>query len=95
MQTNRFQHTSLKRQHWLLRVTAALGAAFLYIPALVMSTPVTHADGIPGGNVSDPVVRAVDIAKPAVVRIFTILGGQLTVHFSATQSATFPLNGST
>src|SRR5262249_1210575 len=42
----------------------------------------------------DPVVRAVDIAKPAVVRIFTSLSGQLTVHFSATQSATFPLDGS-
>ncbi len=94
MQTNRFQHTSFKRQHWLLRTMAALGAAFLYILALLVSTPVTHADGIPGGNISDPVVRAVDIAKPAVVRIFTSLGGQLTVHFSATQSATFPLDGS-
>jgi serine protease Do len=94
MQTNRSQHTSLKRRRWLLRTVAALGAVFLYILALVVSTPVTHADGIPGGNVSDPVVRAVDIAKPAVVRIFTSLSGQLTVHFSATQSATFPLNGS-
>lgn len=94
MQTNR-SHTSLKRQRWLLRTIAALGAVFLYILALLVSTPVTYADGIPGGNVSDPVVRAVDIAKPAVVRIFTSLGGQLTVRFSATQSATFPLDGGT
>ena len=49
----------------------------------------------PGGNVSDPVVRAVDIAEPAVVRIFTTLGGQLTVHFSTTNVVTFPQANST
>ena len=65
----------------------------IYMRALIGSTPVTHADGIPGGNVSDPVVRAVDIAKPAVVRIFTSLGGHLTVHFSASQNVTFPQGG--
>jgi len=51
-----------------------------------------YADGGPGGTVSDPVVRAVDIAKPAVVRIITNLSGQLTVHFSPTQSVIFPQN---
>jgi len=53
------------------------------------NSPTAYADG-PGGNVSDPVVRAVDIAKPAVVRIITFLSGQLTVHFSANQNITFP-----
>ncbi|GCE18069.1 S1 family peptidase [Dictyobacter kobayashii] len=51
------------------------------------------AETTPGGNVTNPVVRAVDLAKPAVVRIITTLGGRLTVHFTNTQSATFPLNG--
>jgi len=50
----------------------------------------TYADSRPGGNVTDPVVRAVDIAEAAVVRIFTTLGGHLTVHFSTTSSVTFP-----
>jgi len=48
------------------------------------------ASGKPGGNVADPVVRAVDIAEPSAVRIITTLGGHLTVHFSQTSSATFP-----
>jgi S1-C subfamily serine protease len=51
---------------------------------------VAYADGVPGGNISDPVVRAVDIAKPAVVRILTQIVGQLTVNFSNGQSVTFP-----
>jgi len=64
------------------------------IATLVSTTATTYADGRPGGNVTDPVVRAVDIAEPAVVRIFTTVGGHLTVHFSNTNSATFPQSGS-
>jgi serine protease Do len=82
-----------KRWHWLLRSMIVLVMIALYMIAMAGSVPVTHADGIPGGNVADPVVRAVDIAKPAVVRIFTSLGGHLTVHFSATQNVTFPQGG--
>ena len=59
------------------------------------TTQTIFAASGPGGNVSDPVVRAVDIAEPAVVRIFTTLGGQLTVHFSATNVVTFPQANST
>src|SRR5258707_7313518 len=51
--------------------------------------PAAYASG-PGGNVSDPVVRAVDIAKPAVVRVITQVVGQLTVTLTG-QSVTFPL----
>lgn len=47
-------------------------------------------DGIPGGNVSDPTIRAVDIAKPAVVRIWTVVPGHLTVHFPPTTEVSFP-----
>ena len=51
-----------------------------------------QADGTPGGNVSDPVVRSVDVARPAVVRILTQTAGRLTVNFSNNSSVTFPQN---
>ena len=52
-----------------------------------------HIFDIPGGNVSNPVVRAVDIAQPAVVRIITQIDGKLVVHFTS-GNVTFPQNGS-
>ncbi|HEU5226577.1 MAG TPA: serine protease [Ktedonobacteraceae bacterium] len=62
---------------------------------MALSTTVTsYADGTPGGNVADPVVRAVDIAKPAVVRIFTTVDSRLTVHFAQNNDVTFPLANS-
>ena len=48
---------------------------------------------IPGGNVADPVVRAVDIAQPAVVRIITQVDGKLIVRFTS-GNVTFPQDGS-
>jgi len=77
----------------LSRIAVAVGMVCLTILVLAGSAPAAYADGMPGGNVSDPVVRAVDIAKPAVVRIITFLNGQLTVRFPATQSVTFPQGG--
>jgi hypothetical protein len=64
----------------------------LMLAGLEMTTglvPAAYASG-PGGNVSDPVVRAVDIAKPAVVRIFTLVVSQLTVTFANGNTVTFP-----
>jgi S1-C subfamily serine protease len=63
--------------------------ALLSMITVVSGVPAAYAAG-PGGNVSDPVVRAVDIAKPAVVRIITQVVGQLTVNFSSGRSVTFP-----
>jgi S1-C subfamily serine protease/large-conductance mechanosensitive channel len=63
---------------------------FTILATTIVTSNTTFAASRPGGNVTDPVVRAVDIAEPAVVRIFTTLGGHLTVHFSATNSVTFP-----
>lgn len=54
---------------------------------------IAYADGTPGGNIADPVVRAVDIANPAIVRIITAIPAKLTVHFSATNNVTFPQSG--
>jgi serine protease Do len=50
----------------------------------------TYAAGVPGGDIANPVVRAVDIAEPSVVRIITTTSGRLTVHFSANNDVTFP-----
>ncbi|GAC1618754.1 MAG: hypothetical protein NVS4B11_09250 [Ktedonobacteraceae bacterium] len=60
---------------------------------LLQVQTVAYADGVPGGNVTDSVIRAVDIAKPAVVRIITDIPSKLTVHFSQTNSVTFPQAG--
>lgn len=77
----------------LSRIVVVAGIVCLILLGLAGTAPAAYADGIPGGNVSDPVVRAVDIAKPAVVRIITLLNGQLTVHFSVTQNVPFPQSG--
>ncbi len=66
----------------------------LVLPLLRSPGSVARADGLPGGDIQNPVVRAVDIARPAVVRVVTQINGRLTVHFSRTQNVTFPLNGS-
>ncbi len=82
-----------QRQRWLLHTLLAFGMVFFYTIGVAGNTPVAHASGTPGGNVTDPVVRAIDIAKPAVVRIYTQLNAQLSVHFSLTKSMTFPQIG--
>jgi serine protease Do len=70
----------------------ALSILCVVILALTGNVVVAYAASadIPGGNVTNPAVRAVDIAKPAVVRIYTQVSGQLTVNFSAGNSVTFP-----
>jgi len=79
----------------LLKIMLMIGFVCLSIIGTVISTTATtYAAGRPGGNVTDPVVRAVDIAEPAVVRIITTVGGHLTVHFSSTSNVTFPQSGS-
>jgi S1-C subfamily serine protease len=75
---------------WFVRCMLALGLACLFIIGAAVTTTTSFAAGKPGGDVANPVVRAVDIAEPAVVRIITTLGGHLTVHFSQTSSVTFP-----
>ncbi len=76
-----------------LRIALVCGCVLLIIFGIINSSTTALASGVPGGNISNPVVRAVHIAKPAVVRIITTLGGHLTVHFNSTQSADFPQGG--
>ncbi len=70
-------------------------AGIISLMSLLMGGGVAsaHTFDIPGGNVADPVVRAVDIAQPAVVRIITQVDGKLVVHF-ASGDVTFPRDGS-
>ncbi len=76
---------------WSSRLLLVCGLACLFIIGTAQTTTTTaFASSKPGGNVADPVVRAVDIAEPAVVRIITTLGGHLSVKFSQTSSVTFP-----
>jgi hypothetical protein len=79
-------------------ITAFIFAIF-YLCGTILAAPTTYAAGVPGGNVADPVVRAVDIAKPAVVRILTVLGGHLSVDFPTNTGGNtpirFPQNGNT
>src|SRR5438067_4464275 len=81
-----------KRPRWLTRTLLVVGIICLNILGLLGSATMTYASA-PGGNVADPVIRAVDIAKPAIVRIITIVNGRLTVHFSSSLNVTFPLTG--
>ncbi len=67
-------------------VAAGVLCVFLF-GALV---PTVYADSMPGGDVADPAIRAVDIAKPAVVRIITTIAGHLTIHFPPTTDVAFP-----
>jgi serine protease Do len=94
--------TKLKKSYRSFRYTGFLRCALLIVGIWCASILVTLAvlapqqvyaqdlASIPGGNVSDPVVRAVDIAKPAVVRILTSLNGHLAVHFPPTTDVSFP-----
>src|SRR2546427_7260822 len=79
---------------WFFRLLLVIGFACLFVISTTVAASTTYAAGRPGGNVTDPVVRAVDIAEPAVVRIITTVGGHITVHFSSTSNVTFPQSGS-
>ncbi len=53
-----------------------------------------YASAMPGGNITNAEVRAVDLAKPAVVRIITTIGAHLSVRFPTTNAAVaFPQSG--
>ena len=86
------EYRSAKQWYQLSCIVLMVGIVCLTLLGMAGNSPTAYADGIPGGNVSDPTVRAVDIAKPAVVRIITMLNAQLIVHFAspANQDVTFP-----
>jgi S1-C subfamily serine protease len=63
--------------------------ALVFSVALVLPSRAQAATR-PGGNVQDPVVRAIDIDRPAVVRIETAFGMvSIGLHFCATENDTY------
>src|SRR5579883_995062 len=76
---------------WLFRLVFVAGILSLMFMGALGAAPVARADA-PGGDVTDPFVRLVDIAKPAVVRIITVINGHLTVDFPNGKAVTFPQN---
>lgn len=93
MYRNSFVRILFDQRTWLPRVTLTFVIALLYVFSMVSNPSLAYAEGVPGGNIANPVVRAVDIAKPSVVRIITTIGGRITVRFTPAQSVSFPLNG--
>jgi hypothetical protein len=76
---------------------AALALAALLIGSVASFIPLTarsaSADGRPpGGALSDPVVRAVDVAAPSVVRLATLYTAKLFL-FICGASVTLPISG--
>src|SRR6266516_911705 len=88
----KFLQQNLHRSRRLFLLVGMLG---VLLAALFLRTGTTYAASMPGGDVTDPVVRAVDVAKPAVLRIITPISGHLDVQFSS-GTVTFPQgNGKT
>ncbi|MGO8948414.1 MAG: trypsin-like peptidase domain-containing protein [Ktedonobacterales bacterium] len=59
-----------------------------------MALPVAAQGRPPGGNFSDPVIRAVDIAEPAIVRVGAFYQGSITFLVCG-QESTLPGGGNT
>ena len=91
MSTQKIRYTHYS---YLALLTGLICLATFFAAAFPLGAE-AHSLSQPGGNVADPVVRAVDIAKPSVVRIVTNLPARLTVNFSTTQSVTFPQGSNT
>ena len=81
--------------HRSQRFFLLVGMLGVLLAAIFLRAGTAYAASMPGGNVADPVVRAVDIAKPAIVRIITSISGHLNVQFNS-GTVTFPqANGKT
>jgi hypothetical protein len=77
---------------WISRLLLAMGMLCVLLFAGVASAKTTYAASSRMTYDTDPVRTAVDIAKPAVVRIFTGVTGHLTVRLP-TGDVTFPQGG--
>ncbi|HEX9069085.1 MAG TPA: serine protease [Ktedonobacterales bacterium] len=64
----------------------------LAVSLVALSSPASAGPRPPGGALADPVVRAVDVAEPAVVRIATLYQGTITLRLCGV-SVTLPEAG--
>ena len=85
--------------HRMRRAVAATSVACLFLAlVLALGGPLRSAEAHsalgrpPGGTLSDPVVRAVDIASPSVVRLATLYDAHITLN-PCGQSITLPRSG--
>jgi hypothetical protein len=73
---------------------AGLGSVLLWPGGALAAATQPGGERPPGGNFTDPVVRQVDIAQPAVVRIGTSERATIDVQL-CTRAVRLPLNGGT
>ena len=71
---------------------ATLGVLGVLYLSLFTALPAAAQGRPPGGNVSNPAIRAVDIAEPAVVRLATLYQGTITFEFCG-RADTLPSGG--
>lgn len=94
MHTKNITQNVLHRNWYIFRLLFAAAILVVLISVQTSGRVYATSEGsTPGGNVSDPVVRAVDIAEPAVVRILTQVQARLTVNFPGAASVAFPQDG--
>jgi serine protease Do len=77
------------RSSWMFRLLLIIGMLSVLLFMIPGNGKITYAASSHATYDTDPVKIAVDIARPAVVRVFTEVRGHLIVHFS-TGDVTFP-----
>ena len=88
--SSKYSRNALSLNSMLLAVGLWCISMFASISILIPQQVYAQSYSMPGGDVGNPTIRAVDIAKPAVVRIWTDIPSHLTVHFPPTTDVTFP-----
>lgn len=91
-------HRAATGRHAPTHITPLIAALALALALWLTAAGVAHAQGPggsggrePGGRLNDPVVRAVDLAAPAVVRVATIYASHITLNVCGT-TVTLPNN---
>jgi len=77
----------------VLSLTALLGVTIIASPVSNAAPTLQGGGREPGGNLSNPVVRRVDIAAPAVVRLATVYTAHITLSLCGA-NVTLPTRGS-
>jgi S1-C subfamily serine protease len=75
-----------------MALLVALAAVAALCWPVLAARPALADDRPPGGNISDPVVRGVDVAAPAVVRIFAIYTAKISFNLCG-KIITLPAKG--